>query len=240
MITKPGRLFVITLALLLSACGGMPATEAPVATEGPVATEAPQFTPGPPLASMDLIDTVLRTDNSGSIAYNAPETVKRGETIKIQLLLSPTKSPEELQQQIVESGQVVSATIEITPLMKAVLRPADSEAFVIQDLHDAAVQLILTGEPTEWKWAVTAKKPGEQIIILSLYRLVKYDGQDYWRLVNTYESHIIVTVTIGQRLQMIDWKWLVGILLTLLSIPALWGIFKKNKTESVPQAKGKQ
>jgi hypothetical protein len=234
MITKPGRLFVITLALLLSACGAKPPATEPVVTEPPVPTEAPQ------LASMDLIDTVLRTDNSGSIAYNAPETVKMGETIKIQLLLSPTKSPEELQQQIVESGQVVSATIEITPLMKAVLRPADSEAFVIQDLHDAAVQLILTGEPTEWKWAVTAKKPGEQIIILSLYRLVKYDGQDYWRLVNTYESHIIVTVTIGQRLQMIDWKWLVGILLTLLSIPALWGIFKKNKNESVPQAKGKQ
>ena len=234
MITKPERLFVITLALLLSACGAKPPATEPVATEPPAPTEVPQ------LASMDLIDTVLRTDNSGSIAYNAPETVKMGETIKIQLLLSPTKSAEELQQQIVESGQVVSATIEITPLMKAVLRPADSEAFVIQDLHDAAVQLILTGEPTEWKWAVTAKKPGEQIIILSLYRLVKYDGQDYWRLVNTYESRIHVTVTIGQRLQMIDWKWLVGILLTLLSIPALWGIFKKNKNESVPQAKGKQ
>jgi len=45
-----------------------------------------QPTEVPQLASMDLIDTVLRTDNSGSIAYNAPETVKMGETIKIQLL----------------------------------------------------------------------------------------------------------------------------------------------------------
>ena len=239
MITKPGRLFVITLALLLSACGAKP-TEPPVPTDSPVATEPPAPTEAPQLASMDLIDTVLRTANSGNIAYNAPETLKMGETIKIQLLLSPTQSAEELQQKIVESGQVVSATIEVTPLMKAVLRPADSEAFVIQDLHDAAVQLILTGEPTEWKWAVTAKKPGEQIIILSLYRLVKYDGQDYWRLVNTYESRITVTVTLGQRLQMIDWKWLVGILLTLLSIPALWGIFKKDKTESAHRTKGKQ
>ena len=60
MSTKPGKLFVITLALLLSACGGK-ATEAPVITEAPAATgtpmptKAPQFTPGPPLASMDLI-----------------------------------------------------------------------------------------------------------------------------------------------------------------------------------------
>lgn len=234
MSIKPGKLFVVALAFLLSACGGTPATEAPVSTEAPIVT------PGPPLASMDLIDTILRTANSGSIAYNAPETLKMDETIKIQLLLSPTQSPEELQQKIVESGQLVSATIEVTPLMKAVLRPADSEAFAIQDLHDAAIQLILTGEPTEWKWAVTAKKPGEQTIILSLYRLVKYDGQDYWRLVNTYESRINVTVTIGQRLRAIDWKWLVGILLTLLSIPALWGIFRKDKKESALKTKGKQ
>jgi len=230
---KPKKLFVVILALLLSACGSAPATQAPAVTE------APHFTPEPPFASMDLIDRVLRTANYGSIAYNAPEILKMGETTKIQLLLSPTQSAEELQQKIVESGQIVSAVIEVTPLMKAVLRPADSEAFIIQDLHDAAVQLILTGEPTEWKWALTAKKPGEQIIILSLYRLVKYDGQDYWRLVNTYESKIHVTVTIGQRLQMIDWKWLVGILLTLLSIPALWGIFRKGKKESGHAAKGK-
>jgi hypothetical protein len=234
MIAKPGKLFVITLALLFSACRQTPSTTEPVATEPFVPTDVPQFTPGPPLASMELIDAVLKASDSGSIAYNAPETVKMGETTKIQLLLSPTKSPEELQQQIVESGQVVSATIEITPLMKAVLRPADPEAFVIQDLHDTAIQLILAGEPTEWKWAVTAKKPGEQIIILSVHRLVKYDGQDYWRLVNTYESRIKVTVTLVQRLQAIDWKWVVGIFLTLLSIPAIWGIFRKDK------AKGKR
>jgi len=70
-----------------------------------------------------------------------------------------------------------------------------------------------------------------------LYRFGEYDGQDYWRLVNTYESHNYCDRDIGQRLQMIDWKWLVGILLTLLSIPAQWGIFKKNKNESMPQAK---
>ena len=138
-----------------------------------------------------------------------------------------------------ESGAIVSAKVEVTPLMKAVLLPADAEALVVQDLHDTPVQLILTDEPTEWKWTVTGKKPGDQTIILSIYRLVKYDGQEYWRLINTYESRINVTVTIGQRLQVIDWKWLVGILLTLISIPAIWGIFKKDKDQSAPKSKGK-
>lgn len=243
MHTKPYILFVFVLAFLLSACGGAatsaPSTDVPAVTEIPATQPSPDFTPGPPLAGMELIDKVLKAANSGHIAYNAPDTLKMGETVNVQLLLSPTQSAEELQNQIMGSGQIVSAAVEVTPLMKAVLRPADLESFTIQELHDDPVQLILTDEPTEWKWSVTAKKPGEQTVILSLYRLVKYEGQDYWRLVNTYENRIKVTVTLSQRLQAIDWKWLMGILITLLSIPAIWGIFKKDKGESTAKAKGK-
>ena len=55
-----------------------------------------------------------------------------------------------------------------------------------------------------------------------VYRLLQYQGQDYWREVETYKTNINVNVTVAQRIQSIDWKWLAGILITALLIPAFW------------------
>ncbi len=91
----------------------------------------------------------------------------------------------------------------------------------IQPLHDQPEQLLSTGEPTEWKWLVQAKKDGRQTLTVTVYRLVQYDGQDYWRE-KTYEKNIDVRVTLPGLIRRFDWEWLVGLVVTALLVPLLF------------------
>ena len=176
------------------------------------------------------IDEALRQGLEASLAYNAPESMQLEETVTVELLLNPSLSPEQLGKQITESGEVVTGTIEVTPQMKAELKAQDQEAFDIQPLHDDPVQLVSSAQTTQWHWWVTAKKGGLQHLTLVVYRLIKFEGQDYWREVETYRATIDVRVTLGQRLLQLDWKWILGILLSAIFIPAFWRwADKRNK-----------
>ena len=152
------------------------------------------------------------------------------ETVTVELLLNPSLSLEQLGEQITEGGEVVTSTIEVTPRMKAELKAQDRDAFDIQPLHDNPEQLVSATQTTQWHWWVTAKKGGLQHLTLVVYRLIKFEGQDYWREVETYRATINVKVTIGQRLLQLDWKWILGILLSAILIPTFWRwVDKRNK-----------
>jgi len=189
---------------------------------------------GSPEAELARIDELLEETISGNIAYNAPTSMQLDETVEIEMVLSPSLSPEELEQQIVESGEIVSAPLEITPRMKAVLKAVDAEAFRIEALHDDPIQVISGSELTEWKWFVTAKKEGPQELILTVYRLVEYNDSEYWRQVESYENTIEVNVTLGQRLARFDWKWIIGIVITAMTIPAVW-TWRARRSKPKPQ-----
>jgi hypothetical protein len=172
-------------------------------------------------SALDQVDAQLRQMMAGSLAYNAPSSMQLDEARTIQLLMSPSLSPDQLATQLSESGTVITATVNVTPRMRAELRSADPQAFVIQALHADAEQLLSTTEPTEWRWTITARKDGLQDLTLTVYRLVEYNGKDYWREVS-YKHDIQVQVTILQRLQQLNWEWLVGLAATGLLIPAIW------------------
>lgn len=53
-----------------------------------------------------------------------------------------------------------------------------------------------------------------------LYRYVKYDGEEYWREVETYRSDIAVKVTLLNRLSSFGWYWIAGILGAALLVSA--------------------
>jgi hypothetical protein len=212
-----------------------PATSAPVAlptqAEGqgepaplptPVGEEPlpPTAAPVDILAQMQQIDAALRQQISGSIAYNQPESMELEEPAAIQLLLSPSLTEEQLGTQVTEPGEVQTAVIQITPRMKAVLLSPLEEAFTIQPLQQD-VQLVSASEPTRWTWSVTPRQAGTQRLVLVLSRLVLYEGQEYWREVETYKADIQVNVPFTRRIQSIDWKWLIGILVALASLPFL-------------------
>jgi hypothetical protein len=201
-----------------------PSDIGPLPTSQAATPNIPPATAGPQsdiFSQLNQIDVALRQQIRGSIAYNKPESMTLGQTATIELLLSPSLSKEQLGTQVTENGAVQIATIEITPRMKAVLLSPLEEAFIIQPIHEE-VQLISASETTQWAWFVTAKKSGTQRLVLVLYRLVKYEGQDYWREVETYKADIKISIPFAQRVLSMDWKWIISILVALLSLPFFW------------------
>ena len=225
------KLFIVIAVFLLTACGA-----AATPTGAPAAT-AEASTPSV-ADQLAQIDEILKQSISASIAYNKPQSMLLDETTTIELLLNPSLSPEALSTQVTASGEVASASVQITPRMKAVLLADDSQAFTIQPEHDNPEQLVSGTETTRWAWLVTAHKSGAQKLTMILYRLVQYQGEDYWREIKSYQAEIDVKVTVSQRLDALDWKWIVGVLITALLIPAFWRWMdyrKKKKLLSNPK-----
>ena len=169
----------LLLTIIAFGCGGagqfIPASPTPQAS----ATVPVSMTDTGPIApDFTQIDEALKAALTGSIAYNAPQAMKLNEIATIELLLSPTLEPGVLATQITQPGEVVTASVEITPRMKAVLLPQSQEAFFIQPMHDNAEQLISTTETTKWSWDVTAKMGGVHRLTLVVYRLITVDGSD--------------------------------------------------------------
>ena len=218
--------FMVIAILLLISCGSA-ATPTESSTSAPTAT-AIVNTPSVE-DQLAQIDDILRQSISASIAYNKPQSMRLGDTTTIELLLNPSLSPEALSTQVTESGQVTSASIQITPRMKATLLSDDAQAFSIQPEQDNPEQLVSGTETTRWAWLVTAHKSGQQRLTLILYRLVQYQGQNYWREIESYQADIDVKVTVAQRLGSLDWEWIVGILATALLIPAFWRWLDQRK-----------
>ena len=231
-------LAMLTLAFIASACGGTSSSPSP--TPPPSATVPVSLTAVDTLSpDFTRIDQALKESFTGSVAYNTPNTMKLNETVTIELLLNPSIEPSALGTQVTGGGQVVTASVQITPRMKVTLLPQDEDAFVILQMHDNPEQLIGATETTKWSWDVTAKKAGTHRLTLLINRLVTVDGEENWRLVESLRRDIEVEVTMAQRILMIDWKWIAGILITALLIPAFWCWVdqRKKQTEQTPKPK---
>lgn len=197
-------------------------------------------------AVFDEVDRQFQETIKSNIVYNAPATMRLGDTTTIELLLNPSLSQPQLSTQIVERGEqrgdyitstaqpgrlvleqggevsIVASKIQITDRMKAELTSKDPDAFVINGLHDNEEQPIGSVETSVWRWNVTAKKRGTQTLELVMYRLIKKEDTDYWREVESYRADIVVNVPPEEIIRNQDWKWVLGILLTLVLIPAFW------------------
>jgi hypothetical protein len=204
-------------------------------------------------AAFGQVDQQLKDLLNANIAFTRPDSMKLGDTTNVDLILNPSQSEADLATQVVKraalatstaqpgtlvapGGQIISVEtgqIEITPRMKAVLISQDPEAFLIAPAHDSAEQVISATDPTLWRWSVTAKKVGSQTLELVVYRLVKYDNQDFWREVQTYDADIKVQVTPLQQLQSLDWEWIAGAILIPLAV-ALWGWLRSRKKTAAP------
>lgn len=224
-----------------------------------VITPTVSKTPNPTLtlqAAYDSVDNQFDGLLKANLAFNKPEQMKKDETTTIELILNPSLSESALATQVVERGGFATSTaepnvliapngktvtvetsqIEITPRMKAELKPQDAEAFTVTNMLDAE-QVVSSVETTTWRWSVTAKKEGSQTLELVIYQLVKYDGKEFWHEVETYKANIVVEVTLGDRVKSLDWKWIFATLLIPL-VAGLWAWWKNhNKKPGVTQVK---
>lgn len=232
------RILIVSLNMIFITLSSLSCTMSLMAAPSPTSTTTPQIQGGNENlieSPFKEIDKRLSESLQSSLVYNSPTTMKLGEVRAIQLLLNPAKTEEELAGEITESGPIVTAMVEITPRMTVELIPQDPDAFLIQPVHMSPEQLVSSIDTTTWSWFITAKKGGVQVLKMVIYRLVKYDGQDYWREVETYSSNITVDVTVVQRIQAIDWKWFVGIFITALLIPAFWRWIDSHKKDGAGQ-----
>jgi hypothetical protein len=161
------------------------------------------------------IDILLRQNINSSIAYNTPNVMNLGDTVTINLLMNPSLSNQQLGAQVTGSGPVTTATIEITPQMRAKLTSADKDAFTIQPIQDSD-QIISGTQTTKWTWMVTAEKAGLQTMTLTIFRLIQYKGHDYWHEVEEYQDQINVKVTLPQLFMSVDWKWYAGFIISFV------------------------
>jgi hypothetical protein len=208
-------IFLIGLVILIVLSPTISGSLEPVSTEIPI---PPTQTSGEDLRS---VDDILNNAMSASIAFNAPQAMKLDETVIVEMSINPSITEAEIVKQIEAEGEIQTGTLLVTPLTKAVLIAQNGQAFEIQALHDSDIQPITANESTRWQWQVTAKKGGAQALTLVVYRLIKFEDQEFWRQVETYKANINVEVTFQQRLSAFDWKWLVGLIITSLIIPLI-------------------
>lgn len=202
---------VVLLASAQLACGGVYGTP-------------------PPGVSGELaaIDAAMAQAVVGSLVFDAPTSMALSETEEVRLLVSASMTEAELSALLEQDGRVVAGSLEVTPRMRAELIGQSPEAFEIRALHLEAEQLLGMESPAEWRWLVTPLKAGEQALLLTVARLVQFEGDDYWSAIESYRQPIEVTVTTAQRLAQIDWEWVVGIGLTGILIPALWRLIDRR------------
>jgi LysM repeat protein len=187
---------------------------------------------------------------NSNIAYNRPERMHKGTTTDIELLLNPSMSQAALGTKVAERGEYVTSTaepgvlvgpsgeeitittanIEITDKMRAKLFSKAPNAFEIQEVSEFE-QVISPDNTTIWRWSVTAKTEGTQTLELVLYRLIKYGNEDHWTELETYRDDIIVEVSLIDRIKSLDWKWIIGIIVTALLIPAFWRLIDSRKKD---------
>jgi hypothetical protein len=208
-------IFLIGLVILIVLSPTISGSLEPVSTEIPI---PPTQTSGEDLRS---VDDILNNAMSASIAFNAPQAMKLDETVIVEMSINPSITEAEIVKQIEAEGEIQTGTLLVTPLTQAVLIAQNGQAFEIQALHDSDIQPITANESTRWQWQVTAKKGGAQALTLVVYRLIKFEDQEFWRQVETYKANINVEVTFQQRLSAFDWKWLVGLIITSLIIPLI-------------------
>ncbi|MEM6910957.1 MAG: hypothetical protein AAF555_05175 [Verrucomicrobiota bacterium] len=190
---------------------------------GPVLSPpaAPQARPAPPSAavmkreaasltdSLEAVDSALDQLIEGSIAFDLPSIMKKGKATRIQLLLDPRKTQEELAAIAQENGLVESERILLSDIMLARLQ---GNGLSILALSSEQQAVSLAG-PTTWQWDVTPQASGKQTLFLSLDALLFVDGERQARTLRTFEREIEVEVAWGEDLLQtlqVHWQWMTG------------------------------
>lgn len=210
-------LILVIMVLISTACGGGAETVMEEVTASSQETRiivlptnspgsptvTPQATSVPLPVALATIDAELKNTMEGSIAHNAPNEMTIDSVVDVQLLISPSSllmPPSDLASEITAPGPIISETLQITPWMRAELESSNPEAFFIRPIHSESEQVLSSIEPTEWKWSVLAREPGEQLLYVTVYRLLEVEGRENWRAVEEYRHNMNVEVTWAYRL----------------------------------------
>jgi hypothetical protein len=180
----------------------------------------------------DPIDRILANLQLANIAFNAPTTLRLGDSTEIQLLLSAREPIRKLQDRISELGKKEGAQIRVSKRMEARLSGLN---FKIQAIAPE-IQAVGEQEVTEWKWEIEATKTGTQRVHLTLSAFIDVEGQQTSHAIRTFEQTLEIHVTWYDRTSGFiaeNWQWL----WTAILVPIGGWILHKRRTRSVPDTK---
>jgi hypothetical protein len=163
----------------------------------------------------------------GNIAFNAPERMKLESSSTIQLVLSPTKSIDELKKDVVAQGEKEGARIRISDLMEARL---SGSGFNISPITPET-QAISWNEITEWKWDVVPNRAGRHNLYLTLTAIIDVEGSTMPRRIRTFDKTIDVEVSSWQtafKFFQDNWEWA----WTLIVFPVGYWIWRKHNRQT--------
>lgn len=174
--------------------------------------------PPKPVGLYPTVDRILETMGIGNIAFNVPRTMVEQQDYEINLLVSPSRSMQELQEELrrhVEDHEnLEGARIKLTERMEARLTGPNFEI----TRRGTAIQAVGEAEPTKWQWDVLPKKAGWQELHLTLSAHLVVNDIVTPRTIDTFEKVIKVQVDWDswiKRLIYDQWTWAWSIILLL-------------------------
>lgn len=203
----------------------------PTTTTRTISPPPPRRLPGPHGPVWASIESVASSLRMGSIAFNTPETLGRGETVVLELLLSPDQSVKQLKARITEAGSRQGARVQISDYMKAELTGG---SFAIDRIGNER-QLVLPSRTTRWAWEITPTRTGVLHLHLTLTAVLRVDGEDRELDIQTFNRTLTVRVALSVRMKDFvrdNWRWLWT---SILAPVGLWAVRRRQaKRKGVP------
>ena len=171
------------------------------------------------------IDEAIQQMEKAYIAFNAPKTMNRADTVMIQLLLSMNQATDDLTKLLKGKGEKESAVVSVAGIMEARLSGPNFEITATTPEEQPISRL----EKTEWRWDVKSKSIGEHDLHLTLTAIFDVEGTQRKRAIRTFDQIITVNVTTGQQLADFlngNWQWLWA----AIAVPLAGAIWRGKRT----------
>ena len=200
----------------------------PPPNQTPIPTDHSTAKPPTPSDELSQIDKVLASLPMGNMAFNVPAAVEIGQTFSVRLILSPTKSIAQIQEELDRSlpprQSHESAQVRLTSQMEARMTGQNFEIVEVTP----EILAVSGSEDTQWTWDVTPKQGGPQQLHLTVSAILYLNGQSTPRVVNEFDRKINVNVGFGYRVSSFigdNWQWLWATLL----VPAVGWLWRRRK-----------
>lgn len=220
---------LLLILILLMNCGGNqePLAEQKKAKEKAIPEE--NISVPDELTPEDRLDDIFGKFRTGNLVFNVPDTMKLNSSQGIHLVLSVDRTVAALRKIIKEDGVLRERSVQVSQIMAADLK---GPGFKVENINPALQVVNFSGE-TEWRWEITAIKPGVQRLYLTLNAIVNIDGQERPYTLMTHQEEINIYVTIRQKISGFvgeNWEWLWSAVLVPF-IGWLWE-YKRKKRKS--------
>lgn len=169
---------------------------------------------------------------TASMAFNVKDKANIDDIIKVQLLINPYKSVENLKRELTVAGSTTTATVKVSKIIIASLAAPHFKITKITSEEQALKE----NETTEWVWKLEPTEVGNHEIEVTITAVIKIDGESTPYHIRTYDQTIKVEIT---PKQLVDnwfkehWEWLFS---TLLIPVGVW-IYTRRKKKKLKTVK---